>query len=304
LDRWQNLSGKQLEEWSQQARSLTGQGKVVERIPRLAAANPNWFAVHLCLVNGQTFSLGNVDCRFPLMSVIKPFILLNLLEQWGLETVFQWVGMEPSETPFNSLEQLLADSGRPRNPMINSGAIALAEKLSGVNAADCCRRLCNWLNQLGQCGLELDEAVLASVRLAGRETNQAIAQALAEVGRLTNPTATLDTYEQICCLSATTKDLAQLGLLLADERGVLAAPHRQAVNAMMLTCGLYEASSLYAVRVGLPMKSGISGALLAIMPRQGAIACYSPALDAIGNPIAGLAFIEKLAQKLQLSLFA
>ncbi|WP_230967887.1 glutaminase [Nostoc sp. WHI] len=71
----------------------------------------------------------------------------------------------------------------------------------------------------------------------------------------------------------------------------------------MSTCGLYEASAKFAVKIGLPMKSGIGGGLLAIVPGEGAIACYSPALDNIGNPITGLVFVESLSQKLQLSIF-
>jgi glutaminase len=51
------------------------------------------------------------------------------------------------------------------------------------------------------------------------------------------------------------------------------------------------------------MKSGISGALLAIIPGQGAIACYSPAVDTAGNSVAGLAFIETVSHHLGLSLF-
>jgi glutaminase len=99
------------------------------------------------------------------------------------------------------------------------------------------------------------------------------------------------------------KDLARLGRLLAAESDWLKTLNRQIVNAVMLTCGLYEASSRFAIRIGLPMKSGISGALLAVVPGQGAIACYGPALDSAGNSVAGLAFTEALSRGLQLNLF-
>jgi glutaminase len=84
---------------------------------------------------------------------------------------------------------------------------------------------------------------------------------------------------------------------------VIKNQHRQIVNAVMLTCGLYEASAEYAVKIGLPIKSGIGGGLVAIIPNQGAIASYSPALDIVGNPVAGLALMETLSQSLQLSIF-
>jgi glutaminase len=285
-----------------QAQLQATQGRVVERIPQLAKTHPYWFAVYICCTTGQTDCLGDTACCFPLMSGIKPFLLLYLLEQQGAEQVWQWVGTDPSDQPFNSLNQLIADQGRPRNPMINSGAITLADKLPGHDASDRCQQFCDWLNQLANCHLQLDETMLASVRSTGREPNLTIAHYLAEAGRVGHVETALDTYEQICCLSGQVADLAGLGLQLAQE-GTVSSAHRQIVNAMMLTCGLYEASGRYAVQIGLPMKSGISGALLAIVPGQGAIACYSPALDRVGNPVAGLALVEMLSRALQLSLF-
>jgi glutaminase len=99
-------------------------------------------------------------------------------------------------------------------------------------------------------------------------------------------------------------DLARLGLLLALPQPQIARSHQRAVNALMLTCGLYEASGHYAVRIGLPIKSGVSGALVSVVPGEGAIACYSPTLDTTGNPVAGLVLLEQLAQALNLSVFS
>lgn len=291
------LTTTKLSAWVQQAKIFVNQGQVANRISRLALANPDWFAVHICCASGETYSQGDTDCIFPLMSVIKPFSLLYLLEQVGAEKVFQWVGDEPSDAPFNSLKQLIADHGRPRNPMINSGAITVADKLPGKNASDRCQQFCQWLNQLAGCHLKLDQVMLASVRASDSQANQAITQFLTQSGYVKNPEIALDTYEQICCISGQVEDLARLGLLLAYESELILPQHRQIVNSLMLTCGLYAASSQYALRIGLPMKSGISGALLAIVPNQGAVACYSPALDSIGNSRAAIAFVEALSQK-------
>jgi glutaminase len=230
--------------------------------------------------------------------VCNSLSLLYLLEHLGVEEVFQWVGIEPSNAPFNSLEQLVADNGRPRNPMINSGAITLADKLPGKDASDRTHSLRQWLNQVAGCQLELDESMLASVRLSRSPANVAIANYLNEKGYLKNLDISLDTYEQICCLSGTVEDLALIGKALALE-GELSSQHRQIVNDVMLTCGLYQASAEYAVKIGLPMKSGIGGGLLAIVPGEGAIAAYSPALDSIGNPVGAIAFVEVLVQHLK-----
>ncbi|GAA6614503.1 glutaminase [Scytonema sp. NUACC26] len=299
----ETLTSTELSAWVQQARAFARKGKVIDRIPQLALADTNSFAVCILSANGQVYSDGETSCVFPLMSAIKPFSLLYLLQSFGAEKVFQWVGVEPSDASFNSLEQLIKDNGRPRNPMINSGAITLADKLPGNSASDRTKNLCQWLNQQAGCQLELDEIMLASVRLVNSQVNQDIARYLAQSGYVKDIEQALDTYEQICCLSGTVEDLARLGLLLACENERVATQCRRNVNALMLTCGLYESSSQSALQIGLPMKSGIGGALLAPIPNRGALACYSPALDNVGNPIAAIAFVEAISQSLGLSIF-
>jgi len=300
LKRLDKFTTTDLDAWVQQAKIQAIYGKVCDRIPQLSVANPNWFAVHICCVSGKTYSSGDIGCVFPLMSVIKVFSFLYLLETLGADQVLQWVGVEPSDAAFNSLDQLIADGGHPRNPMINSGAITLADKLPGKTASDRTSNLCQWLNQLTNSQLFLDEVMLASVRASRSSANQAIANYLAEQNRLENPEFALDTYEQICCLSGKVEDLALLGTALACGEGL---QHHRLVNAVMLMCGLYQDSAKFAIKIGLPMKSGISGGLLAIVPNAGAIACYSPALDIVGNSVAAISFVKALAQNLELSIF-
>lgn len=293
----------QLDGWFMAAKALVHQGRLPGYIPNLGKADPEWLAIQLHLADECIYQAGEVHQPFVLMSVIKPFVLLYLLEHFGPDVVFSWVGMQPSEYTFHSIEQLKADQGFPRNPMINSGAIALAGRIPGANGTSRCAALCQWLNQLSGSHLLLDEAMLASVRSVGNETNRTIARILAQAGHLDAIDITLDTYNQICCLAGTVDDLIRLGMLLARPHHQIAAAHRRMVNALMLTCGLYEASGTFAVRIGLPTKSGVSGALLSVIPGAGAIACYSPTLDRSGNSLAGLFLLEKLTQELALSVF-
>lgn len=297
----QNININHLSVWVQQAKTQAAQGNVIQRIPLLSIANPTWFAVYICYQSEQNYSYGDTVCRFPLMSVIKPFSLLYLLEYLGVEKVLDSVGIQASSLPFNSLEQLISDNGFPRNPMINSGAITLADNLPGVGANNRTQLFCQWLNKLAGSNLYLDSKMLDSVRANPSQTNLAIAQYLYQTQHIQNIQLSLDTYEQICCISGNVEDLAKLGQLLVSESYFVNSQNQQLVNEVMLTCGLYEASPDYALKLGLPMKSGISGALLAIVPNQGAIACYSPALDSIGNSVAGLAFIQILSQRLSLN---
>lgn len=298
-----SLTQTQLNAWVVQAQAHTHGAQLPDYIPLLAQANPNWFAVQIQSIKGQILSAGDVTLSFPLMSVVKPFVLLFLLEHLGTQAVFARVGMQPSDEPYHSLRQLQADAGRPRNPMINSGAIALTSLLPGETPRSRCENLCHWLNQRSNSDLFLDEAMLSSARSVHNERNIAIANLLAESGYLDEVETTIDTYKQICCLSGTVADLARLGMLLVQGQASILPQHRRTVNALMMTCGLYQASPRFAVEVGLPTKSGISGALLSIVPSEGAIACYSPVLDEAGNSKAGLFLLEQLAQNLNLSMF-
>ncbi len=298
------LTQAQLNAWVIQAQTHTQSGQLPDYIPLLAQANSTWFAVQVQGIDGQIYSAGDVTLTFPLMSVIKPFVLLFLLEHLGAKAVFSRVGIEPSDEPFNSLRQLQADGGRPRNPMINSGAIALASLLPGQNARSRCESLCQWLNQRSKCHLFLDEAMLNSVRSVPNERNRAIATLLAESGYLDAVETALDTYNHLCCLSGTVADLALLGMLLVQHNSMRLPENRRIVNALMSTCGLYQASGRFAVQVGLPTKSGVSGAIVSVVPSQGAIACYSPTLDQTGNSKAGLFLLQQLSQALNLSVFS
>lgn len=298
-----NLTQAQLNAWVIQAQTHIQGGQLPDYIPMLAQANPNWFAVQIQTVDDRILTAGDVTLSFGLMSAIKPFVLLCLLEQLGTEIVFSHVGILPSDAPFNSLTQLEADGGFPRNPMINSGAIALASMLPGSDAPSRCDRLRQWLNQSANCQLFLDELMLNSVRSLPNERNQTITRLLAASGYLAAAEIALDTYNHICCLSGTVVDLARLGMLLVQNNKVISPQNRRTVNAIMTTCGLYQASARFAVEVGLPTKSGVSGAILSIVPSQGAIACYSPALDEAGNSKASLFLVQQLAQELNLSVF-
>ncbi len=292
------LRQAQLDRWVKKAGERARMGKLPDYIPLLHQADPSCLAVYLITLDGQTYSFGDTEQTFPLMSAIKPFLLLYLLSHLGTEAVFKRVGREPSKYPFYSLEQLQADGGFPRNPAINSGAITLASLLPGRDAVSRCENLRNWLNQYENCQLFLSEPMLRSVRSVPNVRNRLLSRELASRGYIEDPEIALDTYNHLCCLSGTIIDLARLGLLLVRNSPSLPREYRDLVREIMTTCGLYEASAEFAQKVGLPTKSGVSGVVLSLVPSQGAIACYSPPLDELGNSVAGLLLVEQIAKYL------
>ncbi|MGL5807034.1 MAG: glutaminase [Xenococcaceae cyanobacterium] len=298
MNRLANLDRGQLHRWLDRASQEAQSGQPADYIPLLQAANSNDLVVQILGLEGEIFSYGNLSLTFALMSLVKPFLLLYMLSHFGEEFVFERVGGEFSNYPFNSLPQLIEDNGFPRNPMLNSGAIALASLLPDRDSVSRCENLCLWLNSLGNCQLFLSESMLRSVQSKTNPNNQAIAKELEIRGQIENADLALDTYNHICCLSGTIIDLARLGLLLLGYSPTLLTKHCQIVREIMTNCGLYQASKQFFDRVGFPTKSGVSGAVLSLVPNQGAIACYSPPLDKRGNSVAGLFLVEQIAKSI------
>jgi glutaminase len=278
-----------IQAWIQEVHLSDSKGQTPYYIPVLKQVHPEVFALQIHCLGGEILSWGDETVTFPLMSVIKPFLLLYLLTHLGEDVVFQRVGKQASSYPFNSLTQLQEDRGFPRNPMINSGAIALADLLAGETPESRCENLLLWLNEMGNCQFFLDRSVLDSVHSYPNTHNQALSLELEKNSYINHRYLALETYNQICCLSGKIADVANLGKL------ILAAPFREIILEIMTDCGLYEASQQFALEVGFPTKSGVSGALLSIVSDEGVIACYSPLLNEQGNSILGLNLLTHIS---------
>ena len=298
-----SLEPEQLAAWAKEAINRSKSGQIPAYIPLLAQADRQGLAVQIRAIDGQIMSWGSIAQTFPLMSAVKPFVLLYLLCELGEKRVLDCVGCEPSELPFNSLTQLEIDQGKPRNPMINSGAIALASLIPGQNAVFRCQNLLDWLNQQANSQLFVDELMLDSVKTNPNQNNWNLALKMVESGYIQNAEIALETYNRVCCLSGTVEDLAKLGMVLVNSGDQAMGENCRTVKALMATCGLYEASGRFALRVGLPAKSGVSGAMLSVIPGQGAIGFYSQPLDKEGNSVGGLFLLEQIAKTLRLSVF-
>jgi glutaminase len=289
MNRLARLRVEDIQAWIGEVHLLDRKGQTPYYIPVLNRVNPEVFALQIHCFEGEILSWGDETVTFPLMSVIKPFLLLYLLNHLGEDAVFRRVGKQASSYPFNSLTQLQEDSGFPRNPLINSGAIALADLLGGETPESRCENLLLWLNKMGNCQLFLDRSVLESVHSYPNVHNQALSLELEKNGYISHRYLALETYNRICCLSGKIADLANLGKL------ILAAPFGKIILEIMTNCGLYEASEKFAIEVGFPTKSGVSGALLSILSDEGVIACYSPLLNEQGNSVLGLDLLTKLS---------
>lgn len=286
----------------------THEGKVATYIPELGKADASQLGVCVYTISGKHLCVGDTDVRFSIQSISKVISLAVALELCGFEKVFQNVGMEPSGDAFNSFVKLEYTQSIPYNPMINAGAIVIASYLEPLVSFDdmvkTCRTLCM------DPDIALDENVFRS-EMSNISRNRAIAYLLESKGYIDkNVEECLLFYVRMCSLSVTAQSLAGLGLLLANDgihpdTGERLLKHQtvQIVKTIMLTCGMYDGSGQFAVRIGIPSKSGVGGGILSVVDGKMGIGIYGPALDEKGNSLAGTHVLEHLSRELHLHLF-
>ena len=281
-----------------------GSGVVADYIPALAAADPDWFAVSLVTVDGDRYDLGDAAVRFTIQSVSKPFVFGLALDEYGVDGVLKRVGVEPSGDPFNAIEVDL-ESGRPFNPMVNTGAILTTSLVpGGLN------QIRDGLSRFAGRPLDVNPVVHTSERDTG-DRNRAIAYLMRNFGILEGDVdACLEAYFGQCSVEVDVSDLATMAATLAKgginpvtDRRAMREQHVPQVLSVMNTCGMYDYAGEWGYRVGLPAKSGVSGAVIAVLPGQFGLAVYSPRLDEHGNSVRGIEFCTALSEQFGLHQF-
>ena len=288
-----------------------GKGRVAAYIPALASTPPDQLGVSAMTLDGAIASSGDADTPFSIQSISKVFTLAMALEDIG-EPLWDSVGREPSGSKFNSIVQLESEAGRPRNPLINAGAIATTARLIATEKAEqSISRIESFMQTLAaDPSVQIDRTVAASESAAGAR-NRSLAHFMSSFENLAQPVETvLNVYFHQCALSMSCRQLARAGLFLANQgkdpltgTQVVSPRHCQQINAVMMLCGHYDNSGEFAVRVGLPGKSGVGGGILAIAPGRGTVAAWSPALNDAGTSFAGSAVLESFVAGSNWSVF-
>src|ERR1700758_3535793 len=268
-----------------------GTGRVADYIPELAKISADWFGMAVVTIAGDVFRTGEADTRFSIQSISKLFACTMAFHLLAY-ALWQRVGREPSGTAFNSLVQLEAEQGKPRNPFINAGALVVTDVL--------CRRfvqaetaLVEFIRRLtGERSIGYDIQVAQS-ELQNAHRNRAMAHFMASFGNMEMPPeVVVDAYCRQCAISMNCVELAKAALFLTNHGVVPSTGERildtssaKRLSALMLTCGTYDAAGGFAYRVGLPAKSGVGGGILAVLPCELAVCVWSPGLDANGNSL-------------------
>ncbi|MAN58617.1 MAG: glutaminase [Flavobacteriaceae bacterium] len=297
-----------LDEIYQRLQQRVDKGEVASYIPELAQVAPEKFGIYLNRIKGDDFYVGDWDEPFSIQSISK---VLSFAKAFSLQKnqVFKRLDVEPSGNPFNHLSLLELENGIPRNPFINSGAIVIADMLISL--------LDNPKEDFLQFVRDIsnDQTIQFNKKVAASEAetgynNYAAANLLKSFGNLKNDVdEVLDFYFHQCSIEMNCKQLTKAFYPFANRgKCMQGKPHLtlnqvKRVNAIMLTCGFYDEAGEFAFEVGLPGKSGVGGGIVALLPGEFTIACWSPGLNEKGNSYLGMHALELFTTKTNLSIF-
>jgi glutaminase len=286
--------------------SANRDGKVADYIPQLGRVNPEQFAFAVCTVDGQRFSMGDDRVNFCLQSVSKPINYCLALEEHGEKVVHSHIGREPSGRGFNELT--LNNERLPHNPMINSGAIMSCSLVKpSLDLADRFDHVIStWERMTGRSTVGFNNPVYLSERQTA-DRNFALGYFMREnkaFPKGTDLVQTLEFYFQCCSIELNASALAiaaatfaNAGICPMTGDKVFRSSTVQNCLSLMSSCGMYDFSGEFAFTIGLPAKSGVSGALMVVVPRLLGICIWSPRLDALGNSGRGIDFCKQLVSK-------
>lgn len=298
-----------IEEIFNELKHKNNPGEVADYIPELGNVPADKFGVYLRTVEGETFSYGDCDESFSIQSIAKVLSLALAYKTAGAE-VWKRVGVEPSGNPFNSLVQLEYDSGKPRNPLINAGAIVICDVLMSQheNAPEV---LLDFIRSIsGNPHIDYDTRIAQSEKSEGFR-NMALVNFIKSFDNIKNdPDKVLDFYFNLCSIKMSCKQLAETFVFLANNgrnlelnMDVLTSSEAKRLNAIMLTCGFYDEAGDFTYKVGLPGKSGVGRGIVAVYPNNYSIAVWSPKLNKKGNSYMGMKFLERFTSETGLSIF-
>ncbi|MGB5823104.1 MAG: glutaminase A [Proteocatella sp.] len=302
-----------LENLVEECRQYTEFGNLASYIPELLNYNKDDLGIYLIRNDGKEFFAGNHDRVFTIQSVCKPLILMLALIDNGEDFIRERIGVESTGKPFNAIMDFTQGQELREhiNPMVNIGAIAMCSMISGKDKDEKFNRFLDLTKKLsGNNTLDINQDVFESERKTG-DRNRALAYLLKSYGLIDgNVDEILEVYFKACSIEVTSKDLANIAFVLANQgrskgtgERLVSHKYTRFVNAILMICGMYDGAGDFATRVGVPAKSGVGGGILSVVPTMMGIGIYGPSLDARGNSYAGIKLLEKLSHALYLSVF-
>lgn len=305
-------SNEELNSFVTKAKAFTKYGMVANYIPALGKANPNDLSIVIQFPNGEYISAGDTQKRFTLQSISKVISLALVLMDRGTNYIFERVGMEPTGDPFNSIAKLetMAPS-KPLNPMINAGALVVTHMLIGQSVEERFQRLLSFTQDLANDpSISYCEEVACS-EFETAHLNRSLSYFLKQHKIINEDVEELlDLYTKQCAIEMNSFNLARIGMIFAldgidpqNGKQLMPTDVARICKTFMVTCGMYNASGEFAIKIGIPAKSGVSGGIMGAVPGKFGIGVFGPSLDEKGNSIAGVKLLEDLSRTYNLSMF-
>ena len=256
---------------------FVNKGKTASYIPELSKVDHHQLGVSILQSDGGSFNSGDYNKKFTIQSISKTVALMLALMDRGQEYVFDKVGMEPTGDAFNSIIKLeTIQPSRPLNPMINAGAIAIDSLIMGNDINHKFNRLISFFMKIcHNDSLWYNEKVYLSEKATGFR-NRALANFIKDSGVLEGDVEeVLDLYFKQCSIEIDCRDIAMIGAVLAMDgvspiTGETLIPKNisRIVKTFMVTCGMYDASGEFSIKVGIPAKSGVGGGIMAAVQEK------------------------------------
>ncbi|MGE7768427.1 glutaminase A [Peribacillus sp. NPDC096540] len=310
--RCQCRSNEELQQLVDMAKKYTNKGKVADYIPALEKANPGDLSVAIYYPDGKGYCAGDVNGKMTLQSISKVLTLALVLMEKGEEYVFSYVGKEPTGDPYNSIAKLETNkASKPLNPMINAGALTVTHMIAGDSVKERFKRILHFIRELTQnptIGFNED---VARSEYNTADLNRSLSYFLKQHNVINEDVEDLiELYSKQCAIEMDSQDLARIGCVLAMNgkdlltgKQIIPVDIARICKTFMVTCGMYNASGEFAINVGIPAKSGVSGGIMGAVPGKCGIGIYGAALDEKGNSVAGIKILEMMAKKYSLSMF-
>ncbi|WP_174497521.1 glutaminase A [Salirhabdus euzebyi] len=293
-------------------RIYANNGKVADYIPALAKQQPEINAAAFYHIDGHCVAAGQTKYLFTLQSVSKVLALAVALMEHGEDAVFSRVGLEPTSEPFYTISKLeLEKPSKPINPMINAGALAITNMLCGANSEEMVGQILQLIHKmLGDTSIDYDQEVAKS-EYESAFLNRSLCYFMKQNGVITGSVEELlDAYTKQCAIRMNIQQLAKIAAIFANDgkdihsdEQIIPLYYARICKTFMVTCGMYNASGSFAIKVGIPAKSGVSGAIMGVVRDSGGIAVFGPSLDEKGNSVVGIKLLELMSKHYNWSIY-
>lgn len=311
MDRIDKDMGAYLEQVVREESRRDHDGEMATTLAKIGKDRHELFGICAMGADAVACKAGDADDPFPVESVAKALTLALALEDVGPDKVFEHVDVEPEGDPYHSVATLEeGEKGVPSNPMINAGAIAVASLVKGADGEERFSRIREFARAMaGNPDIDYNRRIFEAEE---KDLNRALFYYMRNHGVVEGSEEDkLIPYIKQGALEMDCVDLARCAAVLANDgcdpgsgARLVSSETVRIVLTLMFTTGMYQGSGKFSVDVGIPAKSGVSGAIMAVAPGRMGFGLIGPALDSNGNSIAGVRMLRKVVERRGLRVFS